>query len=296
MATIVRINPDPTIHNHSQSVVLVQSKTHLTHITTHGQKDSLNLGEYTSYVSDESTSSTSTCEDDSDSDSSSSSDWDARTVISTVSTILPSKHYSNNNTEIITPITNERFESEQFLIEFNDDILDRDITYDLYSLFYPFTNMQSLIFSNIYPYIESDYKHYKSINNNAEEEEIEEQKHNNTQEHNMTMDWTDMNCVNRINELIQKLLLSCSSQSGIKEEEIYLMFTSPSPMQIIQHLRFGLLSLLCDVHIDRFGRRSYHYKQQKSELHFYNHSRVPSQMFNNHDIIGLSDFIKLKLL
>ena len=60
-----------------------------------------------------------------------------------------------------------------------------------------------------------------------------------------------------------------------------------------------MLSPLCDVHMDRFGRRSYHYrssnshrhKRTKSQLHFYNHSKCPNTLFAAGDIIGLSDFI-----
>eukprot|EP01083_Nonionella_stella_P299133 1015069_1 len=78
------------------------------------------------------------------------------------------------------------------------------------------------------------------------------------------------------------------------------MFSSPSPNEIIEALRFGSLSNLCDVHIDRFGRRTYHYqhntitghKRRQSKLHFYNHSRCPSSMFGDGDIVGLSDFIE----
>merc|ERR1719464_2448673 len=88
--------------------------------------------------------------------SSSSSDWDAQsamTAISAASTAIPiprTKQHSQNPAEI-----------RPYLIDFvtpDAATSELDIAYDLYSLFYPFTNKQSLLFSMIHPYVESDYK------------------------------------------------------------------------------------------------------------------------------------------
>ena len=130
-----------------------------------------------------------------------------------------------------------------------------------------------------------------------EENEIDDHDHEMQMHNDTKMDWNDVDSVNRIKELIKKLLSSSNLSKGIKEEELYLMFSSPSPSEIIQQLRFGILDPLCDVHIDRFGRRSYYYRRnrhqrQKSQIHFYNHSNVPSSIMSAGDVVGLSDFIE----
>ena len=201
--------------------------------------------------------------------------------------------------------------SQQFLVGFKKDP-QIDITYDLYQLFYPFTNLQSLLFSQIHPFTDIDYKKNKAFGHNQNETICFDT------EHDVKMDWNDIKSINKIRDFMQKILSSSSSNQGIKENDLYLMFSSPSPSEIIEQLRslytfiisvhcnrhrnmlfrFGILSSLCDVHLDRFGRRSYHYrsnhphhKKRQSQLHFYNHSKCPSSMFAVGDIVGLSDFI-----
>lgn len=281
------------------------------------------------YTTNEETSSSSADSDDGNQSDSSSSEWDKSTVISGVSlasTYLPRAHKKSNQNVNIKSYLIEFCENERqskiskrfgkrdsgkmrqrsIMSQISDSGIsgqehhEKDLRYDLYSLFYPFTNLQSLLFSHLHPYIESDYKGDKKkspfSNNHGDndEDEEEEKRHkiNDTK-----MDWKDIDSVNRIRELIKKLLSSSNLSKGIKEEELYLMFSSPSPSEIIHELRFGLFGNICDVHIDRFGRRSYYYKRdrhqrQKSQIHFYNHSNVPSSIMSNGDIVGLSDFIE----
>ena len=161
--------------------------------------------------------------ENSDSESSGSSNWDSHSIVSTVSTVLPPRQKSNN-TDIQT------YQSQQYLVEFRDDA-QIDITYEFYSLFYPFTNLQSLIFSHVQPYIETDYQNIKRFGNSQQEDM--------TYDEGMDtkMDWNDIASVNRIKDLMTKLLSTSSSNRGIKEEDIYLMFSSPSPTEIIEQLR-----------------------------------------------------------
>ena len=229
--------------------------------------------------------------ENSDSDSSNSSNWDSHSIISTVSTVLPPR-VKHQNIDI------KQYHSEQYLIEFKEDRMD--IAYHLYSLFYPFTNLQSLIFSHLQPYIETDYKKNKAFGNNNDDDEVNISYDDGQSD--IQMDWKDLSSVNRIKDLITKLLSTSSSNKGIKEEDIYLMFSSPSPLEIIEQLRFGKLSSLCDVHMDRFGRRTFHYRKhhrkhnhhhhglRSQQLYFFDHSSVPSTLFADNDIVGLSDF------
>eukprot|EP01084_Bolivina_argentea_P256338 431544_1 len=73
------------------------------------------------------------------------------------------------------------------------------------------------------------------------------------------LDWNDTQSVNHIKDLIHSLL--CQSLEGITEEDIFSMFNLP--FEIIENLRFGQLSSICSINIDRFGRRSYHYPENK---------------------------------
>jgi len=72
------------------------------------------------------------------------------------------------------------------------------------------------------------------------------------------------------------------------------MFSTPSPAEIIEQLRFGILSSLCSVHMDRFGRRTYHYCAKRSsrqdQAHFFSDD-VRHSLFADADIHGLDDFL-----
>ena len=308
---------------------LIQSRTNLTRAASSEQSevasvistgtvdtvDSITTGYTTNEETSSSTSNDSN--DDDDGNMSDSSEWDKSTVVSGVSlasTYLPRARKKTNRAHDIKSYLIEFAGNEKIHYESktsgdtprqqhnnnnNNNNNDQDLTYDLYSLFYPFTNLQSLLFSQEHPYIESDYKKIKKkspfgIYDEDEEDKEEEKQHTLT---DTKMDWNDESSVNRIRELITKLLSSSNKSHGIKEEDLFLMFSSPNPCEIIQQLRFGGFNSLCDVHIDRFGRRSYHYKRSghernRSQIHFYNHSNVPSSIFGDGDIVGLSDFIE----
>ena len=229
-------------------------------------------------------------DDENDTDSSSSSDWEPS--ISMASTYLPRKN-KKSNPKLELKTYNSFIDGDKQNMEVINTINIIDNI-----LFYPFRNLQSLLFSHLYPYIENDYKKIKNVNIINDDED--EHNHNNTsiEDDGECMNWNDNQSVQKISELIQNLLISASLTVGIREDELYLMFSSPSPQEIIEHLRFGQLSLLCDVHIDRFGRRSYHRKDvnvgilEKEEAHFYNHSHIPSALFGANDISNLSNFIQ----
>ena len=174
----------------------------------------------------------------SDSDTESSSDWEPS--ISMASTYLPRKHKKSNPPKLELKTYNSIVAGNG---GFGDNASKKNIEL-LESIdtiiFYPYCNLQSLLFSHLHPYIENDYKKIKDVNVVSEDE----------QEHNEdSMDWNDKTSVDKIKDLINNLLVSASLTIGIKEDELYLMFSSPSPSEIIEHLRFGKLSLLCDVHI-----------------------------------------------
>eukprot|EP01083_Nonionella_stella_P168332 568005_1 len=140
------------------------------------------------------------------------------------------------------------------------------------ALFYPHPNLQSLLFSHIHPFTENDYRTLDIGGGCDEGDDIGANE--------QSMDWYDIQSVNKFKKMLSQLLITASF--GIREDELYLMFSSPSPSGIIMHLRFGLLSHLCDTNIDRFGRRSfyYHYPNTKDiqTPHFFQHSKLPSEL------------------
>eukprot|EP01084_Bolivina_argentea_P083597 151362_1 len=228
--------------------------------------------------------------DDTD-DTSSSSDWEPS--ISLASTYLPRNNKKSNN-----KLDLETYNS-LLATDHASQLKLKQLENINNILFYPYTNLQSVIFSNSYCYIESDYKKIKNVNLNET---------NDIDNDSITdMNWNDTQSVNKIKDLLRNLLVSASLTIGIREEEIYLMFTSPSPQEIIEQLRFGILSILCDVHIDRFGRRSYYRKNinyndrsnkikihtsiSTEDVHFYNHSHLPTNLFGINDINNLSSFL-----
>ena len=185
----------------------------------------------------------------------------------------------------------------------NEFGVDHGIIYHLYELFYPFTNFQSLIFSVMEPYYATDYRVDKKspflfVNNNREDDLYDDTNSTNCGNSNSPMDWSNVESVDRVKELITKLLSTANRKEGIRELDLYLMFTSPAPNEIISELRFGSLSTLCDVHIDRFGRRTYHYRKhphhrRERSLYFYNHSGAESHLsIGSVDMVGLADFIE----
>ena len=68
-----------------------------------------------------------------------------------------------------------------------------------------------------------------------------------------TMDWNDEQKVFKIQTMLERLLKTAAG--GIKESELYAMFSSPSPASLVYELRFGVFSNICTVTLDRFGRR-----------------------------------------
>ena len=120
------------------------------------------------------------------------------------------------------------------------------------SLVYPFTNFQSLIFSAIEP-----YHHDK----NQKDDLDDDLRSINWIHIDRPIDWSCTESVGNIKELITELLSAANKKRGIRESDLHSMFTFPSSNEIIFALRFGLLSTLCDIHIDRFGRRTYHYRK-----------------------------------
>lgn len=176
-----------------------------------------------------------------DTDTESSSDWEPS--ISMASTYLPRKHKKSNPPKLELRTYNSIAAGNGGIIDTqsqkNIELLESIDTI----IFYPYCNLQSLLFSHLHPYIDNDYKQIKDVNVVSEDED------NNDNNSEDSMDWNDKECVNKIKNLINNLLVSASVTIGIKEDELYLMFSSPSPAEIIEHLRFGKLSLLCDVHI-----------------------------------------------
>lgn len=159
-----------------------------------------------------------------------SSDWEVHTLISHVSAFMPFKKET-------APINLKNQLTQQYLIGLDKEQLSSTISYDhnydLYELFYPFNNLQSLLFSLITPYTLNDYKKNKAFGNNDEDDDTE-------CDHQICeakMNWNDICSVNKIKELITNLLSSCSEHEGIKEDELYLMFSTPSPSEIIEQLR-----------------------------------------------------------
>ena len=224
----------------------------------------------------------------------STSDWnDTASTISTATTVLPFLNKRSNTLSSIHPFASVDLDHHHEEEEKMDRPTTATANITIDSLFYPFSNLQSLIFCHQHPYIEADYKNIKNdlFKNTAEDEE------NINDEPHIDMDWTDISSINRIRQLTKKLLSSSSASRGIKEEDLYLMFSSPSPTEIIDNLRFGALSHLCTVSIDRFGRRKYHFKGNKMDrrqtrIHFYSHSNAISAVFGHGDIVGLADFIQ----
>eukprot|EP01084_Bolivina_argentea_P168019 291474_1 len=133
--------------------------------------------------------------------------------------------------------------------------------------------------NDIFPYTPNDYLDIHEINSFENE-----YKNNFDVINENNMNWSDKESVGKIRDLLSDLLFVASTHIGIREDELYLMFSTPTPESIIQHLRFGLLSDLCTVKLDRFGRRSYLYfeenKQQKKEesKHVFSGSRLPTQL------------------
>eukprot|EP01084_Bolivina_argentea_P096292 173113_1 len=216
---------------------------------------------------------------DNDSHSTASSDWNRVSIVdlnTTKSIPIPKR---KNMKEMIQPYSSPTF------------TLQQDIKYNFNALFYPYNNLQSVLFSQIHPYIEKDYQKldlYGDYDDDIEEEEkIKEQ----------NMNWNDTKSVNRFRQLIENLLISGGTE-GIKEDYIYLMFASPKPTQIIQQLRFGVFANICEIHIDRWGRRTYHFNTQfipdKTQLLLYNHSYSDTTMFDRVDMIHLTEFLETK--
>ena len=178
----------------------------------------------------DSSSSNSSSSDDSQSGNSStsyeSSDWEVRTLISTVSNFMPFKKDA--------PVLKQKL-TQEYLIGLDQEQISWTISYDhhydLYELFYPFNNLQSLLFSLISPYTHNDYKTNKAFGNNVDDTNYD-------QIHHHSMDWSDICSVNKIKDLITNLLASCSEHEGIKEDELYLMFSTPPPSEIIEQLRY----------------------------------------------------------
>eukprot|EP01084_Bolivina_argentea_P048606 89522_1 len=221
-----------------------------------------------------------------DDSSSSSSDWEPSA--SMASTYLPRDQKKANNKSHLKPYISIRMDDEDCVSKLNH------INTINHILFYPHSNLQSLLFSTSHCYIQTDYKRIKNVNILDEEDT--------NPLHTTKMDWTDPKSVQKLKDLLHNLFVSASLTAGIREEEIYLMFSTPSPQQIIQELRFGVLAELCDVHIDRFGRRSF-YRKDIDYLHrknkhsinnhtyFYTHTHIPSKLFASHDIHHLSNFV-----
>eukprot|EP01084_Bolivina_argentea_P211354 359535_1 len=171
--------------------------------------------------------------------------------------------------------------------------LEIDLGYYLYELFYPYTNYQSLLFSqrNLYEKIKKQ-KNFK-LYEEEEEEEEEEQDINNTE---ITMDWNNIGHILRISGLLNRLLRTAGPK-GICEIAIYQMFSSPSPQRIIYELRFGLYTNLCCIHMDRFGRRTFYFYDKngnncEENYFFHNNLLTETNLFNEIDVSGLTDFIK----
>ena len=102
--------------------------------------------------------------------------------------------------------------------------------------------------------------------------------------------------VDKMSEIMQQLLM-LGGKDGVKENDLYLMFNSPKPTDIILHLRFGLLKHICLVIIDRFGRRAYYLNTQlshASQVLFYSQPKVTARLtdlMQSGDMLDLSDFV-----
>eukprot|EP01084_Bolivina_argentea_P168023 291478_1 len=132
------------------------------------------------------------------------------------------------------------------------------------------------------PYLPDDYKSIK-YNHIDNDEEDNEEFYDYEIINDTSMNWNNKHSVTKIKQLMKHLLQIASTNIGIREDELYLMFATPSPESIIQHLRFGLLSDLCLVNIDRFGRRSYFYegegnKGRHTAHHVFRGSNLPTHL------------------
>ena len=176
---------------------LVQSRTNLSRgVSEHSEAASLSTNTFLSNsidtvdtgdtdtvgFSSNDEDSSSSSDDDNDGNNSDSSEWDKSTILSGVSlasTYLPRTHKkSNQNVDIKSYLIefcqeeNKSKSTNRFgkmrqnsYISQTSEQSTNDLQYDLYSLFYPYTNLQSLLFSNTHPYIDSDYKNIKKKKN-----------------------------------------------------------------------------------------------------------------------------------
>merc|ERR1711933_464734 len=69
-------------------------------------------------------------------------------------------------------------------------------------------------------------------------------------------------------------------------------------MGIIYELRFGIYSTLCIAHLDRFGFRTFYHSTnsdaERTEFHFEADLMNMEDIFNEVDMVGLSDFVQRK--
>ena len=106
------------------------------------------------------------------------------------------------------------------------------------------------------------------------------------------MDWNDASKYDQISGMLVRLLKTASN--GIKEIDFYTIFGSPSPERILFELRYGFLSGICDVSLDRFGRRTYtyHYGLNEEKEKLINiHSDSIIDSLDEDSMRGLSDFV-----
>eukprot|EP01083_Nonionella_stella_P057005 149835_1 len=189
--------------------------------------------------------------------------------------------------------SNQQITRAPLTIDETEDTIDDlriDLGYYLYSLFYPFTNYQALLFSLGCVYRKEKKKRKTNELYSTEEEEEEDLAADKSTQ--IKMNWNDQGHIERISGLLSRLLKTAGTK-GIGEIALYQMFSSPSPQRIIYELRFGLYDSLCLAHLDRFGRRTFYYsfadEEDKDEYHF-NIDR-DMNVFNEVDVMGLSDFI-----